>query len=152
LEGGRCLVSLIGGCAVSFADLPSNLEGFFGRISTTRESERTRSPDTPTPRLSLIYFWVPRGACLALPWYALGQKPADFRAVCVPNERTNPFSWHASSVPTSLVQYFCLELSCRRRKVWRKSPHIAVSFPSLPLSSPLPSPLLPSALLSVLAF
>jgi hypothetical protein len=151
------------GVLCGLAQILYSLEGpfLFGLISTTRE--RTRSPDTPAPRLShdLYLFWgFPEALGCHWPWitYALGsgEKPADFRAVCVPNERTNLLlGMRPWSVPTSLVRYFCLELFLQTAQdLEEKSPHIAVSFPSLPLaSSRLPSPRVPSALLSeVLAF
>jgi hypothetical protein len=144
LGGEECVSSLLSAAVrCLLRTCPLSLLGLFGRISTTRE--RTRSPDTHAPRLSLIYFGVPRGACLALP--CLGTRLArslqtSVRSVSRTNERTNErtnlelLDASASSVPTSLVRYFCLEISCRRCKILRKSPHTAVSFPSLPLASP----------------
>ena len=87
--------------------------------------ERTRPPDTPH-RLSLIYFWVSRGAlpCLATvrTWEEACRLP---RGLCL--ERTNERASErtllgcASSVPSSQVRYHsCLEFSCRRRKVYQR--------------------------------
>jgi hypothetical protein len=78
-------VSLIGGCAVSFADM---LEGFFGQISRTREPPRTRSPDTPAPRLS---FDLLLGSPRRLPGLGtrLGRSlQTSVRSVSRTNERT----------------------------------------------------------------
>jgi hypothetical protein len=141
----------IDNCAVSFAvsfDLPSSRHFQPDKhLYTTRE--RTRPPDTPAPRLSLIYFWVHRGACLAMMVHAW---PEACRLPCgLCPERTNkPSSLNAPSVPPSLVRYFCLEHSSRRRKDLEEVTSHRGEFS---LASPiLPSHRVPFALLSVLAF